>query len=276
MVLRRKSAVTRPLEALDLAITDSNYGQTEEIYQCLDCGFRQCSRIKDPLPLYESLQDSSYEAGREYRSLQAMKLLQVVRRHKQSGKLLDIGAGSGIMLEEAGKLGFDAWGVEPSHWLCDQAGQRGLRILQGTFPHKEISGQFDVITLVDVLEHVTDPIGLLRSISDALSPDGIGFVVTPDISSLAARVLRWKWWHFRLAHVGYFNKGILSLALDKASLEALEWGRPGWYFSADYLVDRLNRYLPKFLRVPSLAVFEKLTIPLNLWDSLYAIFRRKG
>jgi SAM-dependent methyltransferase len=265
----------RPLEAPDLAITDSNYGRTGEIHQCLDCGFVQCSRIDDPLPLYEKLQDSSYDAGRAYRSLQARKLLQIVRRHKQSGRLLDIGAGSGIMLEEAAKLGYDAWGVEPSQWLCDQARQRGLRILQGTFPHKEIIGQFDVITLVDVLEHVTDPVGLLRSISEGLLPDGIGLVVTPDISSLAARTFRWHWWHFRVAHVGYFSKRTLSLALGKASLEVKEWGRPGWYFSADYLADRLNRYLPRFLNLPSPAVLKKLTVPLNLRDSLYAIFSRR-
>ncbi|MGD0949257.1 MAG: class I SAM-dependent methyltransferase [Candidatus Binatia bacterium] len=234
------------------------------------------SEISNPLSLYEDLEDPSYDEGRGYRSLQCQKLLEVIRKYKSRGRLLDIGAGTGIMLEEAAKLGFVGCGVEPSQWLSQKASERGLQVFQGTYPHKDITGAFDVVTLVNVLEHVTDPVGLLRAMSKAMADDGIGFVVTPDVSSFARKLLRWRWWHFRVAHIGYFDKRPLTLALDKAGLQLVAFGRPGWYFSASYLVDRLNQYLPTWIHLPSFAALRRLIIPLNLKDSLYVIFRRKA
>ncbi|MGH8605691.1 MAG: methyltransferase domain-containing protein, partial [Gammaproteobacteria bacterium] len=100
-------------------------------------------------------------------------------------------------------------------------------------------------------------------------------VVTPDVSSIVARLMGPKWWHFRIAHIGYFNRHNLMLALARAGLDPIEVGRPGWYFSADYLVERVNHYLPRSLHLPTIPRMRKLTVPLNLRDSLYVIFRKR-
>src|SRR5229473_3490556 len=59
-------------------------------------------------------------------------------------------------------MGYDAQGVEPSEWLCTRGREQGLRIHRGVFPHPDVTGFYDVVTLVDVLEHVSNPVGLLR------------------------------------------------------------------------------------------------------------------
>ena len=59
----------------------------------------------------------------------------------------------------------------------------------GILPNKEITGPYDVVTLVDVIEHVSDPIELLVQARTVLASDGIGLVITPDVASVAARVM---------------------------------------------------------------------------------------
>ena len=81
-------------------------------------------------------------------------------------------------------------------------------------PHPDTPGPFDIISLVDVIEHVNTPADLLQHIHAALAPDGVFILVTPDVKSLAARILGYKWWHYRFAHIGYFNKKNLSMLLQ--------------------------------------------------------------
>jgi len=270
---RRRSANHEgPLDSQAFAITDTRYGVTAAIDECADCGFLQCSELDDVTKFYEDLHDEAYEAGRPQRRLQLRRILDRVRRYRPEGRLLDIGAASGILVAEAQEMGYEAEGVEPSRWLQQKAVERGLPVRLGTFPAASSGGAFDVITLVDVIEHVTDPLCLLRAARAALAPDGILAVVTPDVRSVAARLLGWRWWHFRVAHVGYFDRATLALAARRAGFAPLAVHRPGWFFPADYLWDRAWKILGLAgARAP--ALLQRVTVPLNLRDSLLAILR---
>ncbi len=267
----KRGDLARDLESRDFAITDAHYGRTGEIHECADCGFLQCSEQSDVLGFYESLVDEVYDETRGARALQARRLLQQIRPPRPGGRLLDVGAGSGILVAQATELGYRAEGVEPSAWLQRRAVERGLAVELGTLPHPQLGGPYDVVTLIDVVEHVPDPVGLLERAREVTAPDGVVAVVTPDVGSLAARLLGWRWWHFRVAHVGYFSTATLKLALQRAGLGEPRLSRPGWYFPADYLVERVNTYLPRVLRVPAPRWLGGIRVPLNLRDSLLAI-----
>lgn len=270
----KASDVEGKLTSQSFAITDSDYGHTGELYKCRECGFLQCTDIRNALSFYEELEDEEYEAGRAERALQARKLLELVAREKPSGRLVDIGAGSGILVEQAIARGYLAEGVEPSRWLQEQATSRGLPVHVGEFPHEAIETGIDVVMLVDVIEHVSNPVSILRRMRECMADNGIGLVVTPDVGSLAARFLGTRWWHFRFAHIGYFDKKTLLCALKRAGLEPIRIGRPKWYFPVDYLLERVNHYLPSFLRLPAAPFLNNIVIPLNLRDSLYVLFRK--
>lgn len=265
--LLKPSNIANGLTSNSFSITDSHYGMTGAIYRCGNCKFLQCSDLQEVLPFYEDLVDPDYEVGRQERSLQALRILEVVRKLQPHGRLLDVGAGSGILVEQAIQMGYEAEGIEPSVWLQKLALERRLPVHLGTFPHPSASGRFDVVSLIDVIEHVPDPIDLLRSIAVKLSDNGIAVIVTPDVSSMAARILGWKWWHFRVAHIGYFNRNTLLFALAQAGLQPILVRRPGWFFPADYLWVRLHRYLPRFLRFASPRFLGRVVIPINLRDS---------
>jgi SAM-dependent methyltransferase len=266
-----KAGNAQALSPEAFAITDSHYGTTGELWRCLECGFLECPDLGDALRYYEDLEDAAYEEGREQRALQMRKLLGAVRAHRPAGRLLDVGAGSGILTEQALALGYQAEGIEPSRWLQARARERRLPVHLGTLPHASVSGPFDVVMLIDVLEHVPQPVALLGEVRRLLHPSGVAAIVTPDLGSLAARLTGFRWWHFRVAHIGYFDRSTLERALAGAGLRLLELRRPAWYFSADYLLARVNRYLPAGLRLPVPRALRRLTLPLNLGDSMLAI-----
>ena len=70
--------------------------------------------------------------------------MNIISRHKKAARLLDVGAGSGILVEEALASGFAARGIEPSSPI---AAQRGLPVTHGVLPNSELPGPFDVVTL---------------------------------------------------------------------------------------------------------------------------------
>ena len=272
--LIKESCLPRELDSRAFQITDAHYGLTAAIFRCTGCGFRQCSQLGDVLSFYEEMHDEEYEDTRPWRSLQARKLLRIIASHVPQGRLLDIGAGSGILVEEALKMGYAAEGVEPSRWLWQKAVERRLPIHYGVLPHEGIHSLMDIVCLIDVIEHVSDPLELLCQARSILSDRGIGVLVTPDVGSIAARTLGSKWWHYRIAHIGYFNRKTIALALSKTGFEPIAIYRPSWYFPLDYLLRRLLGYFSLTVPESAGALARQITIPLNLHDSLLVVFRK--
>ena len=132
LILKKKSDLTTA-SSRDFAISDSNYGKTGAIYKCADCGFLQCSDLHDVVEYYRGLEDPVYDEGYEERALQQRKLLYRAQRHKRSGKLLDVGAGSGALVEEAINLGYRAEGLEPCRYLQRKAVERNLPVVESAF-----------------------------------------------------------------------------------------------------------------------------------------------
>lgn len=261
---------------VSVQITDSDYGNTAAIFQCPSCGFKQCPDMTEVISLYENMSDEIYVTSESPRRLQAHRLLERLRGYSRSGRLLDVGAGSGILVDEAKNMGYSAEGIDPSASLVGWADRKGRLVHQGTLPHADVVGKFDIVTLIDVIEHVANPIGMLCDIGSVLKGGGVGLLVTPDVGSIAARIVGRRWWHYRMAHIGYFNSSTINLALRRADLEPITMFRPKWYFTADYLWDRANVYLPQSMRLPAADFLKHFTVPLNLFDSLAVIFQRSN
>ncbi|MCB1738571.1 MAG: class I SAM-dependent methyltransferase [Gammaproteobacteria bacterium] len=272
--LVKKGDLPGELSEQDFRITDADYGRTGNIYRCRACGFHQCSEMLDVLQFYSDMDDPDYEATREQRALQEASLLKEIRKWRPTGRLLDVGAGAGILVEEALKLGYAAEGVEPARSLQSAAAALDLPVHLGVLPHKDAQGPYDVLTMIDVIEHVPNPVEVLKTVREALADDGIAAIVTPDRKALAARIMGWKWWHYRMAHIGYFDRQTLTLALKEAGLEPIAFQRPGWYFPASYLFERVMQYIPFARGLKAPRFMDGIVIPLNLRDSLMVLCRR--
>jgi 2-polyprenyl-3-methyl-5-hydroxy-6-metoxy-1,4-benzoquinol methylase len=269
----------------DFQITDHRYGATLSLWKCRECGFifADGEELGELTSFYEGLFDPGYEQSQETRVLQMRWLLNAALKvHPRAASLLDVGAGTGLLVAEARRRGLDAVGVEPCRAFVDIALRRnGVEIILGVFPHLALTHrQFDLIFLVDVIEHVSNPLPLLQHCAESLGPGGLLVMVTPDVASLPAKILGQRWWHFRLAHVGYFDHSSIARAITLAGLSVIHQFRAKWFFQVCYLAERLAVYLPigwmnrLASRLQPLRWLYDRVIPLNLHDSLVVFLRR--
>lgn len=216
-------------------ITDSHYGTTLPRYRCTQCGFVECD-TSDVTAYYRNLEDSEYIESGSQRAFQFSKLLENTKHFlPDNAQMLDIGAGSGIFIKQAIKRGYSCIGLEPSSYLADCAVRDGLPVINGTFPDDCPNEKFDAVFLTDVIEHIADPLSMLSKISNVLKENGIVVVTTPDVSSMAAKILGSQWWHYRIAHIGYYNKKTLAEIMKRAGMTAVKWKYAKWYFSTKYI-----------------------------------------
>src|SRR4030088_2908973 len=98
--------------------------------------------------------------------------------------VLDVGCGSGNFLRSMKEAGFSSFGIEPSGTGSEYGREtHGADIYHGMIEDYLAANRgrrFDVITLLNVLEHLTDPAGTLRQLRQVLAPDGIVVIVVPD------------------------------------------------------------------------------------------------
>lgn len=256
-------------------ISGSGYGFTGDLYSCTNCGFLQWSEMKEILPFYEEeIEDPLYESMRNSRAIQARKVLKAIARFKDKGSLLDVGAGSGILVEEAIKMGFDAYGIEPSKWFQKKAVELGLPVYLGSLPHPSLKGPYDIVTLIDVIEHVSTPIDLLIQARRLVSKGGFVVVITPDCNSIPARLMRWRWWNYKPGHIGYFNLQTLKFVGFKVGLEIFkEFYRPSLCYPLKFILERTLSYFPRIFQFRFPTFLNNFVIPLDLRDSLMIIYK---
>lgn len=270
----KKGIKKNSIHSSDFKITDSSYGRTLELSQCKNCEFVQAQNIENLLSMYEEMEDLEYQKTMSFRRLQFEKIFEICKSHFSGKTLLDIGTGAGEFLDVAQKNGYQSMGVEPSRWLANLAIQRNLNIVVGEIENLKSESIFDIITLVDVIEHVNDPKKLISDSKKYLKFGGQILVITPDLSSLFARLLGSRWWHFRVAHVGYFNQTNLDLLMNSQGFKLKFKFRPTWYFPIGYILDRLKNYKLGFLKKVIPKVFWNYLIPLQLYDSIGCIYEK--
>jgi dolichol-phosphate mannosyltransferase len=108
----------------------------------------------------------------------------------KKGKLLDVGAATGFFMKIAQDSGWHTTGVEISPFAARVAHEKGLKVHHGTLTTISIEEEsFDVVTMWDVLEHLTDPENDIVKVHVALRPGGLLLINTPDSSSSTQKFL---------------------------------------------------------------------------------------
>jgi 2-polyprenyl-3-methyl-5-hydroxy-6-metoxy-1,4-benzoquinol methylase len=115
----------------------------------------------------------------------------------RKGKLLDVGCGDGGFLSIMQDAGWEVAGIEPDPVAASLAGQaHSIPIIAGTLQEAQLADEsVDAVTLSHVIEHASDPIGLLRECRRILKPHGKVIVVTPNLASQGHRDFRDSWVH---------------------------------------------------------------------------------
>lgn len=267
------------LQSDNFKITDSQYGSLWTFFSCNDCSFVFSNPFipgEQITQFYAQLEDREYSEEAEGRAKNFKTLLKRLKRLKPGNTLLDIGAASGIFLDLAHREGYDIEGIEPSEYLVKEAEKRyGIHLFKGTMENyiqSKPGKTFSVITLLDIIEHLVEPDDFMTKLDHLIKDSGLLVIVTPDINSLAARVTGSRWWHFRIAHINFFNRESLEYLLQKHSYEIILKKRYVWNFSLFYLVTRIFPSLKH--KKPLQKVLKRLHLKLPLFDS-WEIYARK-
>jgi SAM-dependent methyltransferase len=95
-------------------------------------------------------------------------------------RLLEIGCGTGYLLSRLEQRGAQVRGVEPGPQAEVGAARYGLPVDRGFYPAVDVGGDYDLVVLYCLLEHLPDPTALLRDVHRAVRPGGRVLVAVPD------------------------------------------------------------------------------------------------
>lgn len=205
---------------------------------------RECSAVfRDPMPTDEVLAEiyrdcyspssivngstdqlSPEDAYRE--------ILELVRRYSTNrSAILDVGAGTGGLVSLLKTLSAEVDGVESS---IDARKFAELTLGVVLFPAiSDVSSKsYDLVTLVEVIEHVTDPVRFLQEVKTILKPGAQLIITTPNRDGLRARLEKSDWVeaakHF---HLHLFNKSSLDYCLTVAGYNQSKIIEPEYSFA---------------------------------------------
>jgi 2-polyprenyl-6-hydroxyphenyl methylase/3-demethylubiquinone-9 3-methyltransferase len=109
------------------------------------------------------------------------------RRPLDGKSAMDVGCGAGLLAEPLARLGARVTGLDASPNLIsvarDHASASGLAIDYRTGELAELQGQFDLITCMEVIEHVADPAAFVGALAKRLAPGGLLVMSTPNATA---------------------------------------------------------------------------------------------
>jgi len=223
----------------DLTNTDLQGGIPGSILNCRECGmlFKQFDEDLDSVYSgrhVDAAFQEEYMGGKRACSF----FRSVLRRSRLWSRglrgrpgLLDIGTGLGTMLEVAGELGFEAEGVELCAELAESARAKGLKVHNGRAEDLCTEKKFEIITMMDIIEHLPNPLSVLISINSLIAPGGELIVYTPNHKSPIVRMASLL--HtmgikaplrniFETNHVSFFDYTTLPEILKRAGFSVKE------------------------------------------------------
>jgi SAM-dependent methyltransferase len=200
--------------------------------------------------------------------------VEFIRARRDGGRLLEVGCAYGFFLQEAKRF-YDVCGIELAADAAAHARGAGLNVLTGVADETTLRrlGTFDVIVMLDVIEHLPDPHGMLRLLARHLAPGGIVVITTGDFGSLVARLAGARW---RLMtppqHLWFFTGQSLAGMGRSAGLDCEHIDHPWKIVPLSLVRFQLRRMLGLSPRSQPNA--GGIGVPLNLFDAMRVVLRK--
>jgi 2-polyprenyl-3-methyl-5-hydroxy-6-metoxy-1,4-benzoquinol methylase len=224
----------------------------KQIYECAACAYAMTpiSAAAETIALYDDPEyfdgwgcNLEFDYARFDPSVhqQVHDYLNFVAAHTRGKSLLDVGTGSGLLPHVAREKGYEVEGTDLSKHVTENVpAKAGFKIHHGTLEDISFTRQYDIITMLHVLEHTSNPLSTLRRAKELLTNNGYLVVVVPNYQSLDSRIKdilsRFKlksrpYKHLALGHHNYiFSIKSLELLGEKSGLKVVhrETRQPAW------------------------------------------------
>ncbi len=166
-----------------------------------------------------------------------------------TGRILDVGCATGMLLAELKKKGWEEQGVE----VCAPSAEygmreRGVRIFIGTVQEAAFPAEsFHVVHASHLIEHLGDPAAFLMEAYRILLPGGSLIITTPNVAGFQARILRTRWRSAIADHMYLFSLSLLKRLFRQSGFRIERWKTWGGIASGlapagiKFCVDRLAK-----------------------------------
>lgn len=264
----------------EYACTNVHAGDHGPVYWCAACRLGY-SPPPDPdhlLSMYEEVSDPNYFTEIDNRQRHAQAILRTIEKWHAPGHLLEIGSQVGVFLHAAEQRGWKASGIEPSKWAVQAGRERfGVDLVSGSVELAEYApGSLDCIVMIDVLEHLIDPLAVLQRCRPWLAPDGVLALSTVNMGTIVAKILGTQWPGFMDMHLCYFTDSSLREFLRRSGFHWIESRPDSRSFSLGYLAERVQhngRLLRILANLGSVPLLSRIRITLPTRDLLLVVAR---
>ena len=199
--------------------------------RCAQCGclWAEDARQHDEVLLaaYERVSGSYFDSQpddpryvRFYRALEDL-----LEQHVSANTILDVGCGAGVFLSSISER-WTKHGLELSASGASLARKKNLDVTQATVDALPRHYQVDLISALDVIEHIIDPHDFLEACKRHLRPCGVMLLLTGDADSYAAKIAGPQWSYLRwCGHISIFSRSGLRKLLESHGFEIFAWMR---------------------------------------------------
>jgi SAM-dependent methyltransferase len=255
-----------------------------DILQCIECGLGRAECHSFDVRSYYT--EDYFSGGRpdgyaDYLGSEPVlrrefaRTVRFIRRLRDGGRLLEIGCAYGFFLDEA-QCFYNVAGVEIADTAVASCRARGLPVIKGVAEESTLGelGLFDVIVLLDVIEHLPDPGSTLALCRQHLRPGGIIVISTGDFASFYARVFGRNW---RLMtppqHLWFFTPECMRRLSHSLGLQVEACDHP-WKVVPLALIQFQMRRLLGASGITSWGFANSIGLPVNLFDAMRCVLRK--
>src|SRR3954471_24776239 len=172
----------------------------KEIFKCDECDYLMTPPVTEEAAsaLYDAPEyfdgwgcnlEFDYERFEPAVHQQVAEYLDFIKQYTSGKSLLDVGTGSGLLPHMARAAGYEVEGTDLSKHVSETLpAKAGFRVHHGTIEEIEFDRTYDVITMLHVLEHTSDPVSTLLRAREILNEGGYLVVVVPNYHSFDTRV----------------------------------------------------------------------------------------
>ena len=263
-----------------------------QLYECSACGVVQVHPVPTGDELRSFYSMTYFERGKyrndraghyeQRRRLGLLAQLGVV----PGARVLDFGCATGEFLMAANEV-YEVWGADVSAYAIAQvsdaipelSNRLELASPEGRLPTERLP-VFDAISAWDVLEHLTDPMLVLRELAGRLRQNGILLVSTPDIGALSARLLGTRWpFMTPPEHLNFFSARSMQRSMCAVGLEPFFFSSMGKWANLGFIFYKLHRVFPGIPQALTKRLGDtsvgRLCVYVPSRDVLYAAARKR-
>jgi SAM-dependent methyltransferase len=252
------------------------------IHRCTNCGLGS-TELNGRFDLSEIYSSHYFSGGRSDGYSDYLGSEPVLRREFQltlrnlhaagrsAGRLFEVGCAFGFFLMEA-RSAFEVSGVEVCAEAAAYCQNQGLDVDAGGVTEDRLAqrGPLDVVVMLDVIEHLADPLEVLRMAHRQMNPGAHLLITTGDWESFLSRCMG-RWWRLMTPpqHLFFFSRKTITAMLGRAGFRVVRIDRPSKRVPVSLVLFQFARMAG--LQPKNVRALSGISLPVNLLDAMRII-----